>query len=61
MVLPGVVLLVEKGDWVLSSGEDSVVCACAAAAVVVSCASGQVGKSVLVVVPLRLCRPRPAG
>jgi hypothetical protein len=27
----------------------------------VSCASGQVGKSVLVVVPLRLCRPRPAG
>lgn len=62
MVLPGVVLLVEKGDWVLSSGEDSVVCAAAAVVVVVvSCARGQVGKSVAVVVPLRLCRPRPAG
>lgn len=58
-VVPGVVLLVEKGDWVLSSGEVSFVCATFSWP---SCQVGRVlvGKSV-VEVPLRLCRPRPAG
>lgn len=57
MLAPGVVLLVEKGDWVLSSGGDSVVCAVVSWP---SCQAGSVlvGKSVGV--PLRLCRPRPA-
>lgn len=60
MVVPGVVLLVEKGDWVLSSGEDSAVWA------VVSWPSCQVGrvldwKSVVAVPgPVRLSRPRSA-
>lgn len=59
MVVPGVVLVVEKGDWVLSSGEDSVVW------FVVSwprCQAGSVldWKSAVVAAPVRLCRPSPA-
>jgi hypothetical protein len=37
VIVPGVVLLDEKGDWVLSSGDDSV------GSAVVSCPSDQVG------------------
>ena len=59
MVVPAVVLVGEKGDWVLSSGEDSVVW------FVVSWPSCQVGsvldwKSVVVAAPVKLCRPSPA-